>query len=73
MSHAEFAAWVLYRNETGGFNAAERMEYMLAKFMAIYANSKTDPKKSRLYGVYDFTPNLKSPPIDLETAMETWS
>lgn len=73
LTHAEFMSWVAYRKEVGGFNDGERMEYMIAKFMALYANCKRDPAKSAPYTPYSFTPNLEEPPIDMETAMQRWN
>lgn len=72
LSYTEFMSWVAFRKESGGFNVGERVEYMLGKLMALYANVKRDPNKSAPYTPYDFCPNLEEPPIDLQTAMQRW-
>lgn len=57
MSYAEYVVWLKFRNKRGSLHFGMRIEEQIAKFHAMWANTKTSKDAVTLYKE-DFAPHL---------------
>lgn len=74
ISYPEFLTWVAYRRKRGPLNVSLRVDRGAALLASLYAIRHFEREGGGEFTVSDFMPFSDPPaPIDLETAMETWS
>lgn len=71
MTYPEFIVWCKFRRKRGSLHLGMRTEESIARFTALYANSKTREGAQRLHAE-DFAPHMDPRIITLEEAMGTW-
>lgn len=69
MSWVEFNRWVAYRNKRGSLNPGLRLELVLARFQALWANAKMGKSE---FKPSDFTGCIDEPELTIEELLTNW-